>query len=288
MKIRSRPSIQACRVAAAIAVCACGGSSEQAPPLPLSGAYVLESFNGAAIPAHPSSDIVVDTGYATLWPVGYYEIYVRRFVGGQAENYIFESGHWSSSNGAIQFSAGAASKSASDQSDGHFTVQALVGTQQTLRFRRNGDAPVTPVRLFDNANAPTYVGSLAVTGSGPTMTVSATMNVANSDVIGRALAFTSSCRASMWVTTDSLTLNPLAWTDNMSSDLGCGPQDVIDTISAGGQKNFVDSRQVNEFKSGASNTSLPAGRYFVWVLSDLGVPFFQTRSIRLGGITIAP
>ena len=125
-------------VLAGVVVVAC--SSTEVVPAPIAGGYVLESFNGAAIPAQPAPNTVIDTGFAKLYSSGAYEVYVRRFVGGSPTNYIFETGTWTATERTVQFIGGAVQSTSPVSPDGRFTVNVLVGTQQSLAFRRTGDA----------------------------------------------------------------------------------------------------------------------------------------------------
>jgi hypothetical protein len=140
--MRSPSFIVALAVVAALAsVSAFACSSTEVQPASISGEYVLETFNGATIPAQPAPNTVIDTGYAKLHASGAYEIYVRRFVAGSPSNYIVENGTWTASDRTVQFSGAAVQDNIAVSADGRFTVNVLVGTQQSLAFRRIGDAP---------------------------------------------------------------------------------------------------------------------------------------------------
>jgi hypothetical protein len=99
------------------------------------------------IPAHVSATFYVDTGYATLWPLGNYEIYVRAFSYGSPLNWIRDNGLWASMNGAIRLQGVAGTVSIPVSGDGHFAVDELVGTTHRLVFRRVGNAMTSSVRI---------------------------------------------------------------------------------------------------------------------------------------------
>jgi len=123
-----------------VALAAC--SSTDVEPVPVAGEYVLDAFNGAAMKAHPDANTVIDTGYAKLHLVGGgYEIYVRRFVNGVPQNYINETGNWTTTDRTVQFSGGPVSDNVAVSADGKFTVNVLVGSNQSLSFHRVGDLP---------------------------------------------------------------------------------------------------------------------------------------------------
>ena len=270
---------------------ACGGTSPdvtppvQPPVPPVAGSYTLASFNGASIPARPASNIVIDTGYATLWPSGYYEMYVRRFTSGSPENYIVDNGYWSTANGAIQFVSRVTTGGAIESS-GHFTVTVVQGNVQLLVFRRVGDAPPPPVRPFGVPN-PTYSATLRTDGSGSAMTITGTLTVGNPDVIARTVVSISSCQLFLWLQTDSTQFSSPAWSDYYqdSPDFGCRVVAITDTIPVGGQRAYADSRRVGELRNQPSNVLLPSGRYYAWLLSNFQTPAGTVKA-RLGWITI--
>jgi len=133
-------AMAALAVLAAITLSACSSSTDAAP-VPVSGEYLLDTFNGAAMKAHPTATEVIDTGYVKLHATGTYDIYVRRIVNGSAQNYISESGSWSETSRALQFSGPALQDNVVVSTDGKFTINYFVGTQQALGFHRIGDAP---------------------------------------------------------------------------------------------------------------------------------------------------
>ena len=121
-----------------VAIIAC--SSTEVQPVDVAGEYKLTSYNGSSLPAHPAANTVVDTGSAFLHGSGTYEIVVRAFVNNLPQNYIIESGTWTASDRTIQFGGAAVSDNVKVSADGQFTVKVLKGTDQTLGFRRIGDA----------------------------------------------------------------------------------------------------------------------------------------------------
>src|SRR5262245_63337717 len=79
-----------------------GDVSNPTPPT-VAGSYRLEMINGVNVPGNTSPNVSVDTGYAILWPSGYYEIIVIRHAFGAPELFIQDDGHWTQTAGTIQF-----------------------------------------------------------------------------------------------------------------------------------------------------------------------------------------
>jgi len=257
-----------------------GGGSQQ-----VAGSYLLSTINGLAIPAQQTATVRVDSGGANLWPSGYYEIYVRRFVNNSPENFISQSGHWTFANGTVQFIRNVGNTAGTVASDGHIAVSVLVGEPQALVFRRIGDAPAPPVAYFNGDPDPSLSAGMTTQGSGGAMTISASIVVRNPDVIGRVITFRSSCPAALWLATDSVAFTNAAWTDWQDASI-CAPRELTDTISPGAQKTFTDTRRVSDMRT-LSGGLLPAGRYYAWLVSDVEFPA-QTFKGRLGWVTLAP
>jgi hypothetical protein len=254
-----------------ILVIACGsGDQPSTGPVgsqAVSGSYLLSTINGAAVPAQQTPTVRVDTGFADLWPSGYYEIYVRRLVSNSPENFILQNGHWVASNGSVQFRS-AVTTSGVASSDGRLTLSILVGEQQSLVFRRVGDAPVPPVRYFTGDPAPAFSASMTTQGSGNAMTISARLVVANPDVIGRLITFGSLCPAALLLTADSVSSSHVAW-DAHQDLANCPPTVVTDTIDPGAQKSYTDTRRVGDLRV-LGGALLPSGRYYAWLITELG------------------
>lgn len=273
----------------ALAAVACGGSHPTDPNTPaVPGRYVLETFNGMPLPAQISASTVVETGDATLWSNGYYELgYIIR-VNGNPLNGDIQNGHWTAGSTVIQFAAAhfngpVLSESGKLLPAGRFTLDESVGPVGTLGFRRVGDEPAPPVRPFDPTGQPIYSGTLATTGSGSAMTMTTTLTVANPDVIDRTLTFPSPCTTYLWLTTDSTRFTSPAWTDSYD-DPRCVPQAFTDTIAKGGQRSYRQTRTVADMKLFYNGAPAP-GRYYVWLVADLKIS--TEAGLRLGWVTIS-
>jgi uncharacterized protein YjdB len=258
--------------------------------VPIDGTYALESFDGAALPATIAPGIVVDFGFATLWPSGYYDLYVRRFVNASPENYINTSGHWTAANGALQFLDGGVTSTGTGQASGRLSVSVPYGTVHALTYVRTGIAPAPPVRPFGSNPPPSFTGSLNVTGSGKSMVLSTTLTVANTDVIPHTISFSAGCQqAYLWLQVDSVRWGNPAWT-SMDSAWNCSPASLSDTIAVGSQKSYSDRHPATDLTL-QSGGLLPAGRYYAWVIAVLDdfYPFYpQYATVRLGWVTIDP
>jgi len=252
---------------------------------PVTGSYALSTINGAAVPVQQTSTVRVDSGFAHLWPSGYYEIYVRRFVYDSQENFIMQNGHWIDSNGSVEFRS-ALTTIGTASSDGRLALSILVGEQQALVFRRVGDAPAPPIRYFTGDPAPAFSANVTTQGAGNAMTISARLVVTNPDVIGRLITFSSLCPAALLLTADSISLSRVIWADAYQDPPTCAPREVTDTIGPGAQKSYADTRRVGDMRA-FGGSLVPTGRYYAWLLSELGplmpMPNFTAR---LGWVTI--
>lgn len=269
---------------------ACGGAEStaaNAPPVP--GHSVLEMFNGQPMPAHVSATVTVtvDTGEATLWISGYYEM--RYVVGsnGNASIGDAQNGHWTATSTVLQFAAshfnvGLLAEPGELLADGRLTIDDN-DHSATLVFRRVGGEPPPAVRPFDATGQPTYTASLTTSGTGSAMTMATTLIVANKDAIDRTLTFPTPCTSNLWLTTDSTHFTSVAWTDYYD-DPRCVPLPFTDTVPKGGQKAYQQTRSVSELK--LFNGGPPAaGRYYVWLVSDLKIS--SEPGLRLGWVTIS-
>lgn len=270
-------------------VVACGGAeptAANAPPVP--GRYVLETFNGQPLPAHVSATATVDTGEATLWSSGYYEMHYIGHANGNPYNGDIENGHWTVGSSAFQFAASHFNGAVLPESGtllagGRFTVDESGGSSGTLGFRRIGGEPPPPVRPFDPTGQPAYTAALTTSGTGSAMIIATTLTVANKDVIDRTLTFPTPCTSNLWLTTDSTHFTSVAWTDYYD-DPRCVPLPFTDTVPKGGQKAYQQTRSVSELK--LFNGGPPAaGRYYVWLVSDLKIS--SEPGLRLGWVTIS-
>ena len=263
-----------------------------APPgvFPVAGSYTLETSNGLALPARLNPDYLVYRGEATLWPSGYVEFYVGGSNGGAPVNAFIFHGHWTEANGSIGFNGPLAPFDALTgalQPGSRFTVTVNdhFRTRQTLVYRRIGEAPAPPVRPFDGGPRPVYSSALSTVGTGPAMTVTASWTAMNPDVITRTLPHLTTCPALMVLTADSTNVFGRGWSDLYNES--CLPRESIDTIAPGGQKTYSTTRPATAFTADGGGR-LPAGRYYVFVFTDVDPGQAPPRSrIGLGWIDLA-
>lgn len=268
-----------------LSLAACGGSETTTPkspsPTQWSGAYELTSYNGTAIPASLGANATIQSGTATLWPSGYYEILVTQAsASGSRANLIFDLGDWASSNSQLQLS-GTQFQTLVSQRDGGFTVREGPTGNSLLEFRRTADAPSEPTRQFTETIRPTYSGALTTTGDGANRAFVASLVIKNPDVIARTTSL-EQCAPSLWLTTDSTDINTSVY-NNDGSVPYC--DEITDTIPPKGTKSHSVSVRVSDIHPNPV-TAGNATRFYAWVRM-FAYPTGEAR-VGLGWITLTP